>query len=232
MLSTFTHNLKPITLALLCVMLFPLSAHAGLMLKLTDGISTVTISDGGIGDSSATAGVITYVGSLGSAAVNVTTGSSKPATGSAAMPSLNLTDFTSVISADTSLTVWLTDTDFSGPTSDMYLSSISKTDSSNNSYKLSTYLDSGNSAFGTATALATNLMPSGGVSAGIDHWTSATVNTAHYSLTMKVDMSLKKDTTAQFNSLLQVPEPNMLSLLGLALAMIAAISYRKHRRHV
>src|SRR5207245_4543233 len=51
-------------------------ASATAVLFLQQGASSVTIVDGGAGDSNPNAGVITWIGSLGNFTVNVSTGSS------------------------------------------------------------------------------------------------------------------------------------------------------------
>lgn len=224
MFSKFLGTMKKTALVGATLAALPFAANAGLVLKLTDGVSTVTIADGGLGDSAAAAGVITYVGALGSANVNVTTGSSKPASGSAALPALALTDFSTVVTKKTDLTISLTDTDFTGPTSQVFLSSISKSDTSGNTYTLNTYLDDANAEFATTTSIASDLSVTGiGASSGSDLWTAGTVATAAYSLTMVVDLSLSAGTTAQFNSVLEVPEPAALSIFGLGLLGLAGL---------
>ena len=60
--------------AVACLAAAPLTAQAGLTLMLTSGLSTVTITDGGVGDSNVAAGAITFIGGVGLWNINVSTG--------------------------------------------------------------------------------------------------------------------------------------------------------------
>src|SRR5688572_11527212 len=66
-------------------------AHAIPQLRLTTNTgATVTVTDGGAGDSSATDGLVVFMGALGDWNVNVTTGISRPIIGSELVPMLDL----------------------------------------------------------------------------------------------------------------------------------------------
>src|SRR5206468_2996497 len=81
--------------------------------------ASVTINDGGAGDTSALAGAIVYSGSVGAWDFIVTAGLSKPASGTATSPAMQLTIFAnSTNSVATTLDAWLSETSFgpSGPT--------------------------------------------------------------------------------------------------------------------
>lgn len=76
-----------------CVLALAVSAvvaHAIPQPRISDGTSTVTVSDFGAGDSNPAAGAVTWIGSLGAWSVNVGTGITKPALGYVDLPILNL----------------------------------------------------------------------------------------------------------------------------------------------
>ena len=66
------------------------AANAVPTLRLTQGASSVTVSDNGGGDINAVSGVVTFSGAIGDFVVNTTTGITKPILGSATMPILDL----------------------------------------------------------------------------------------------------------------------------------------------
>lgn len=83
--------MKRILLFTLVICLFTVQANALMVLSLSDGGSTVTVTDEGVGDTSPGVGVITYNGPVGTNwTVNVTTGLTKPLLGSATSPELDL----------------------------------------------------------------------------------------------------------------------------------------------
>lgn len=66
------------------------AAYAIPTLTIFDGTTTLTILDGGPGDSAAPAGAVTFVGSIGNWTITVDTGLTTPALGSATNPELDL----------------------------------------------------------------------------------------------------------------------------------------------
>ena len=88
------------------------SAHAVPQLRLSDGVNTVTVTDGGAGDASAFAGVVVFQGSVGNFLVNVTTGITKPTLGTPTSPVLDLNSIDVTGAGGGVLTVEFTETDF------------------------------------------------------------------------------------------------------------------------
>ncbi len=78
-----------------------------LTLTLNDGSSSVTIVDGGSGDSNSTTGAVTWIGGLGVWSVNVSTGLGYPASGTLTWPYLDLNSINKSKAAGT-LTILLT----------------------------------------------------------------------------------------------------------------------------
>ncbi|MGB0629911.1 MAG: hypothetical protein ACPGRZ_04390 [Alphaproteobacteria bacterium] len=101
-----------IGLAAIAASSISVSSHAAPQLRLSDGINTVTVTDGGAGDASALAGVVIFQGSVGDFLVNVTTGITKPVLGTPADPVLDLNSIDVTGTAGGVLTVEFTETDF------------------------------------------------------------------------------------------------------------------------
>ncbi|MBN1361368.1 MAG: hypothetical protein JW993_12290 [Sedimentisphaerales bacterium] len=89
-------------LALVVGVLAP-SAHAGLVLTLDDGTTSVTVSDGDLD------GVVTYNGTIGNWTINNTMGISKPAIGIPSVAVLHLHSFDATSSAGGTLMITLYD---------------------------------------------------------------------------------------------------------------------------
>src|SRR6185295_8455503 len=125
-------------------------AQAVPSLFLSDGVTSVTIVDGGVGDLSPIAGLVLFSGSVGSWEFNVATGVSDPVL-PAPFPhmDLNSIDINTAGSA-TSLTVMLTDTDF-GPFTGNLMASIGGTIGLGGSLSYDVFVDAGNTAFGLTT---------------------------------------------------------------------------------
>jgi|GEM_PF-2100475 len=127
-------------------------AHAALQLKLTDNLgNTVLVTDNGAGDSNPNVGAIGYSGAVGDNwYFNMSGGVSKPSLGSAAAPQLdiNTKDFSS---GPGTLTIQLSDTDFTAPAPVSFIASIGGTTVGSVSYN--TYVDPGNANFAKTTVV-------------------------------------------------------------------------------
>ena len=76
---------------MVAVTAFPSGALATPILELSDGSTTLTIIDNGPGDANLILGAVTYVGQVGrNWWINVTTGLTTPASGSASLPKMDL----------------------------------------------------------------------------------------------------------------------------------------------
>lgn len=83
-------------------------------LTLSDGgANTVVIQDNGLGDSNLALGQVTFMGSLGIFNINVTSGFTKPAIGSAAAPEIDISSFDHATGAGT-LTITFSEDGFTG----------------------------------------------------------------------------------------------------------------------
>lgn len=99
-----------------------LSFATPLTLKLDDGTNSVTVQDGGAGDSNSTNGAVTWIRSLGVWTVNVSTGIGYPLFGSPSWPYLDLNSVNTSTAPGT-LTITLTQGGIRGtPTAGLPLS--------------------------------------------------------------------------------------------------------------
>ena len=90
---------------------------AALQLRISDGTpsGTFIVSDQGLEDIDPTVGIVSYSGPVGSQwLITVNTGTSKPVLGSAAQPDIDLNSINISSSSGGSLTVELTETDYTG----------------------------------------------------------------------------------------------------------------------
>src|SRR5262249_41965580 len=126
--------------------------HASLMLKVSDGSTTQTVTD------ASNSGSVSFTGAIGSFIFNMVTGLSTPLIGSINLPALDmsLVDVSSHSTRGT-LTFSLTDTGFmGGGGSDgilHFLSAIGGTINGGGSVSVDAYMDCSNAAFGTSTHL-------------------------------------------------------------------------------
>jgi PEP-CTERM motif-containing protein len=203
---------------------FVAQANALPILRLvSSGGSDVTVTDTD-GD-----GVVQYSGALnGWTTFNLTTGFSKPILGSAAAPFLDI--FSANMSSDggpVSLSIWLTDTDFTPSSVGQMISAIGGT--TQGSVTFETFADASNTAFGQATSLATIVSTTAPAFSGMAGalWGSAT----DYSLTLLVTIT-HSGGGPRFTSLdasLQVPEPSTLLLFGAGLLALGGAGLSRRR---
>jgi hypothetical protein len=224
-MSGFRHMMKRVggvlVLAAAISAMTASDAQAAQMLRLTQGASSVQITDGGVGDSNPFAGAITFIGSVGSYFLNVSTGVSKPVLGSAANPHMDLASLN--MSGSGMLTIEHTDTDFVG--TGPFAMHIGGT--TNGSVSYAAYFDSTNAAFGTGSAID-SLGPFGGPAfAGSGGGGNAVITP--YSLTQVVTLTHTGFGISSFDAEL-IPEPATLALFGLGLIGVGAATSRRLRR--
>jgi hypothetical protein len=202
-----------------------INATAVPTLYLSDGVNTVMVVDGGVGDSSTQAGVVTFNGSIGvNWTLNVTTGVSKPMLGSPTQPWMDLNSVNATSRGAGTLTIMLCDTGF-GPASGKLTSKIGGT--TQGKVTMNTYKDAGNGLF----ALTTPLTSQGVFGTGIG--TKAFANTASIAFTGALPFSLTEVATithtrqaiSSFNEELRVPDAGLtIALLGSSLLGLAAFA--------
>jgi protein with PEP-CTERM/exosortase system signal len=90
-----------------------LSANATPTLTFNDGVDpAVTVTDNGVGDLNPIVGAVTWSGSLGNWLINVTTGVTKPALGSAANPEMDLSSVNASSLGGGTLTITFSESGF------------------------------------------------------------------------------------------------------------------------
>jgi hypothetical protein len=142
---------KPQILALTTLLALASSTFAVPQLRLSDGTTTITVTDGDANDKATDPGVVYYNGPVGPKwIIDITVGLTKPTEGSPAEPYMDLSQY--AVSSDAAdLTVQMTETDFTAASGAFDAEVGGNTDGV---ASFSYYLDSNNTPFGTNTPLA------------------------------------------------------------------------------
>ena len=208
------------------------TADAAFILRLDDPNTAaveVTVIDQGAGDINPVAGVITFSGSVGAYAVNVSTGVSKPTLGSALAPSMDLNSIDVTTGSGGLLNVFLTDTGFTG-SGQLTMASGGTTAGS---VTYAAWMDLSNVEFGMGSQIGI-LGPFGaGAFSGTTMGPGA--GSAPYSLTERVSIVHTGNGATSFDATLVlttsdvslIPEPVTPALLGLALVGVAVFARRR-----
>jgi hypothetical protein len=197
-------------------------AHAIPTLTLSDGTNSITVQDGLAGDISPVAGVVTFYGAVGGWWLNVSTGVTKPAEGSALDPYLHLNSVNALSQGVGTLTITFSENGFSA--SDVaFVSNIGGV-LGNGSISFATYLDG---------ALLSGIGPIAGPGA----FSGSAVSDAKsdlpssYTLTELVTLTHNSAGLSSFDAqVTPVPEPSTLLLLGSGLAALGAGTWRRSRK--
>jgi PEP-CTERM motif len=220
--NTF-YKIKIAVLVLAANILFSAPAQAILQLSLSDGVTTVLISDSG------GSGNVGYSGTLGNFNILYAAGASTPMLGSAGEPQLDLGSF-SVTSTNGggTLTILLTDTDFTAAGSNLFSVSIGGTLTYGGTLEYSAYQDNSNLAFGTTNALCSLNF---NTTAYSGQCSNDIIADDLYSLTLKTVVTLLgPKQNVSYNAEVQIPEPSAMVLTGAGLVIVAVWRRRRLRR--
>ncbi len=182
-------------------------ARADIVLKVTDGVSTV------MADDHLTPGIASFFGAIGNFTVSADIGVGFPGVGSPANPVLDLTslDLTTGTAGGT-LTVSLTETDFQKTAGIYQFFSSLVGNYINSTATMAAYLDAGNVHFGTGTLLSSGLVDNQAALASVP------VGAGPFSLTEVITVTAGSNSLTSLDAaLVDVPEPASLTLLAAGL---------------
>lgn len=206
----------------------PPAAHATLIMTLQSGTASVTVHDNGSGDSMPNNGVISYSGALGNFPINVSTGMSKPALGSATVSQMDLNSVDLANNGGGTLTITLADTGFVGNGQTNFIGRIGGTTQGTVSFQY--YLDLDNDGLlSTGTdQLISNFGPfTGGAFSGTQGFSYAFGSNQPYAMIMVANITQSTGQITSFNGAVQDPDPGTLALFSTGLVVLAGRTRRR-----
>jgi hypothetical protein len=226
-------KLRVVLLTLILSAIGPLTASAlPITLRLTDGTTTVTVSDGGAGDSNPFAGVVSYIGGVGDWNINVSTGFGSDILG---LSTLDLNSVNSTQGTTSTLDISFTQVDNVFPVGGFAME-FGGTATNVGAISYSAYADDANAAFGQTQLIGTigpfGSSPFSGVASGPVSVSGTYSLTQVLSITGQGGVGIfsadaELNPSDQF-PIAPIPEPASLLLFGSGLSGLAAWR-RRHR---
>lgn len=210
----------------------PSVADASLEVRLVNGAHTVTCADNTACDGSAETGNLTLANqSIGGYLFNLTIGVSKPLIGAADQPQLQLTDLslTPFGSASGPLSVFISDSGFTGPTGPTPYQFAAAGTATAADVWFRAYADMGNSLFGTGSLMG-ELGPLSGPSFSGTRPVSWAGPTSPYAITLAAQINplgSGLSLTSVSAQLTPVPLPAAGMLFGIGLIGLLGVAGRR-----
>jgi hypothetical protein len=207
-----------------CLVLSAPNAEA-LSIKLSDGDTTVTCADGDQCDQNVLAGAVTYLGSVGSWFLNVTTGLTYPVIGLPGIPILDLNSVNVSSSNPGTLTIALSQTGYSGPLDGSFFLGVGGTTTGTVSF--GAYLEQTNELFGMSTLLGYLGTYTGPVFSGAISVPSIIISPSLYSMTLVSNITHPSWGWTSFDYEGTLPEPATIILLGSGLILLGLLGRKR-----
>lgn len=196
------------------------SVRAEASLFISDGVNSLTITDGSANDSNPLVGVITYNNQLDASSpwsINVTTGISKPNLGSDLIPFMDLSSVNVSSSSGGTLTVEFSDNNFGPLLPGSFISEIGGT--SGGTVQFQTWYDLGNTLFAKTTqagSLSFDGTPFSGY-AVTDRPADGSVSLTLQTVITHTGVEVTSYDAAMYDSTIRpnVPEPSTVSLIAI-----------------
>lgn len=187
-----------------------------------DGGAAITCADGDACDLNGQTGVVTFSNTLSTFTVNVTTGLSKPLLTGNPLMDLNSINLQTALSGIHTLEILFSDTSFTSP--GLISGAIGGTLSGLSSIAASAYYSTANTLFGQDKLIGALTFGSSSFNGGMP---GVNVAAPLYSLTEKLVFTTNGPGLYSGDFDLKIPEPEILSLLGVALLGLGVSSRRR-----